>query len=79
MKPQLPPRAADRGDRNRHQAGQNYPVQHRALHERVDAAGALVSQFPPDASPTKQSVPMRNATMPGQAGVCATSSFATDC
>lgn len=67
--------AADRGDRNRHHAGQNYPVQHRALHERVDAASALVSQFPPDPSATKQSVPMRNATISGRGSVRATSTF----
>ncbi len=44
---------------------QVYPAQHRVLHERVAAAGALVSQFLPDAPPTKQSFPMRNATMSG--------------
>lgn len=34
----------------------------RDLHERVAAAGALVSQFFPDQPPTKQTFPMRNVT-----------------
>jgi DNA protecting protein DprA len=42
-----------------------YPVPHRELHERVAAAGLLVSQFFPDAPPTKHSFPMRNVTMSG--------------
>jgi DNA processing protein len=42
-----------------------YPPSHRDLHQRVAAAGALVSQFLPDAPPTKQSFPMRNITMSG--------------
>lgn len=42
-----------------------YPAAHRELHERVAAAGVLVSQFFPDAPPTKQSFPMRNVTMSG--------------
>ena len=42
-----------------------YPASHRELHDRVAAAGALVSQFLPDAPPTKQSFPMRNVTMSG--------------
>ncbi|KAA1250750.1 DNA-processing protein DprA [Mycobacterium simiae] len=42
-----------------------YPASHRELHEQVAAAGALVSQFLPDAPPTKQSFPMRNVTMSG--------------
>lgn len=40
-----------------------YPTAHRGLHDRVAAAGALVSQFFPEAGPTKQSFPMRNTTM----------------
>ena len=40
-----------------------YPAPHRELHERVAAAGALVSQFYPDANPTRKSFPMRNVTM----------------
>jgi DNA processing protein len=42
-----------------------YPASHRELHKQVAAAGALVSQFLPDAPPTKQSFPMRNVTMLG--------------
>jgi DNA processing protein len=42
-----------------------YPASHRELHDRVAAAGALVSQFLPDAPPTKHSFPMRNVTMSG--------------
>lgn len=42
-----------------------YPASHRELHDRVAAAGALVSQFLPDAPPTKQSFPMRNVIMSG--------------
>ena len=37
----------------------------RALHERVAAAGALISQFLPDAPPSRTSFPMRNVTMSG--------------
>lgn len=44
---------------------QVYPASHRSLHERVVAAGALVSQFYPDAPPTRHSFPMRNVTMSG--------------
>jgi DNA processing protein len=42
-----------------------YPAKHRQLHRRVAAAGALVSQFLPDAPPSKQSFPMRNITISG--------------
>jgi DNA processing protein len=42
-----------------------YPASHLELHQRVAAAGALVSQFLPDAPPSKQSFPMRNVTMSG--------------
>jgi DNA processing protein len=37
----------------------------RALHERVAAAGVLISQFLPDAPPSRTSFPMRNVTMSG--------------
>lgn len=37
----------------------------RELHEYVAAAGVLVSQFFPDAWPTKQTFPMRNVIMSG--------------
>lgn len=42
-----------------------YPASHRSLHERVAAAGAVVSQFYPDAPPSRHSFPMRNVTMSG--------------
>ena len=45
-----------------------YPPRNRELHERVAAAGALVSQFMPDAPSSKQTFPMRNATMSGLGG-----------
>ena len=45
-----------------------YPKQHSELAERiVERGGALVSQFWPDAPPTKWSFPMRNAVMSGMA------------
>ena len=42
-----------------------YPAAHGELHERVAAAGALVSQFPPLAPPTRRSFPARNIVMSG--------------
>jgi DNA processing protein len=42
-----------------------YPEDNRELHGQVAAAGALVSQFMPDAPPGKHTFPMRNATMSG--------------
>lgn len=43
-----------------------YPAQHAELAERiVGSGGALVSQFWPDAPPTRWSFPMRNAVMSG--------------
>lgn len=42
-----------------------HPANHAALHERVAAAGALVSQFPPHAPPTRRSFPARNIVMSG--------------
>lgn len=45
-----------------------YPRQHADLAERIVAeGGAVVSQFWPDAPPTKWSFPMRNITMSGMA------------
>jgi DNA processing protein len=45
-----------------------YPAQNRELAERiVSAGGALVSQFWPDAPPTRYSFPMRNVVMSGMA------------
>jgi DNA processing protein len=37
----------------------------RGLHERVADAGVLISQFLPDAPPSRNSFPMRNVTMSG--------------
>jgi DNA processing protein len=45
-----------------------YPAQNRDLADRiVKAGGALVSQFWPDAPPTRWSFPMRNVVMSGMA------------
>jgi DNA processing protein len=44
-----------------------YPASHAALERRVAEAGAVVSQFWPDAPPTRTSFPMRNITMSGLA------------
>jgi DNA processing protein len=42
-----------------------YPPKHEALQQRVAQSGAVLSQFWPDAPPTKQSFPMRNVVMSG--------------
>jgi DNA processing protein len=42
-----------------------YPATNRALHERVAAAGVLVSQFLPEHPPDKHTLALRNATMAG--------------
>ena len=44
---------------------QYYPAENRGLHDRIAATGMILSQFLPDASPTKASFPMRNAIMSG--------------
>jgi DNA processing protein len=44
-----------------------YPKQNAALQARIAEEGAVVSQFLPDAPPTKQSFPMRNGVMSGLA------------
>jgi DNA processing protein len=44
-----------------------YPSEHAALQERIATEGAVVSQFWPDAPPTKTSFPMRNVVMSGLA------------
>ncbi|MCP3799116.1 DNA-protecting protein DprA [Allokutzneria sp. A3M-2-11 16] len=41
----------------------SYPAANRALQEKISQAGLVISQFWPDAPPSKQSFPMRNATM----------------
>lgn len=40
-----------------------YPVENAALQERIATEGLVVSEFWPDAAPTKRSFPMRNAVM----------------
>lgn len=44
---------------------QYYPSENRALQARIAAEGLVLSQFWPDAPPTKHSFPMRNAVMSG--------------
>ncbi len=44
---------------------QAYPSANATLQQRIAAQGALVSQFWPGASPTRQSFPARNAVMSG--------------
>jgi len=44
-----------------------YPAQNSELATEIARAGALVSQFWPDAPPTKYSFPMRNVVMSGMA------------
>ena len=44
---------------------QAYPAENAALQSKIASAGAVVSQFWPDAGPTRTSFPMRNAVMSG--------------
>jgi DNA processing protein len=44
-----------------------YPPEHRSLADEITRSGALVSQFWPEAPPTKASFPMRNVVMSGMA------------
>jgi len=44
-----------------------YPPANRRLQDRIAEVGLVVSQFRPDAGPTRQSFPMRNAVMSGYA------------
>jgi DNA processing protein len=44
---------------------QYYPAQNRALQGQIARQGLVLSQFWPDAPPTKQSFPIRNASMSG--------------
>lgn len=44
-----------------------YPADNAALQERIASEHLVLSQFWPEASPTKQSFPMRNAVMSGYA------------
>ncbi|MEV6480622.1 DNA-processing protein DprA [Streptomyces sp. NPDC051576] len=43
----------------------SYPVQNARLQQEIAERGLLLSQFRPDASPSKASFPMRNAVMGG--------------
>lgn len=43
----------------------SYPKENAALQERIARDGLVISQFLPDAPPTKTSFPMRNAVMSG--------------
>lgn len=45
----------------------SYPAENAELQARIAHEGAVLSQFLPDAPPTKQSFPMRNAVMSGLA------------
>jgi DNA processing protein len=42
-----------------------YPKENAGLQQRIGEAGLVLSQFLPDASPTKTTFPMRNAVMSG--------------
>jgi DNA processing protein len=42
-----------------------YPPEHAALQELIAREGAIVSQFWPEALPSRQSFPARNAVMSG--------------
>jgi DNA processing protein len=44
---------------------QSYPAENKALQARIADEGLVLSQFWPDAPPTKHSFPMRNAVMSG--------------
>lgn len=44
-----------------------YPKENQALQDQIARQGLVLSQFWPDASPTRQSFPMRNAIMSGYA------------
>ncbi|WP_432986995.1 DNA-processing protein DprA [Dactylosporangium sp. CA-233914] len=46
---------------------QHYPAANRSLQQRIVREGLVLSQFWPEASPTKQAFPMRNAVMSGYA------------
>ncbi|MEV0394696.1 DNA-processing protein DprA [Polymorphospora rubra] len=46
---------------------QHYPATNRRLQDHIGEVGLLVSQFWPEAPPSRQSFPMRNAVMSGYA------------
>ncbi len=43
----------------------HYPAAHRALQQEIAREGLVISQFYPDAPPSRTSFPMRNGTMSG--------------
>lgn len=43
----------------------SYPAGHRELQEQIAVRGLVLSQFWPDAAPSRQTFPMRNAVMSG--------------
>lgn len=43
----------------------SYPPENAGLQQRIAAAGAVISQFWPDAPPTRKTFPLRNAVMSG--------------
>lgn len=43
----------------------SYPARNRKLQQEIAERGLLLSQFYPDAAPSRQTFPMRNATMSG--------------
>ncbi len=45
--------------------GRSYPKENAGLQQRIGEAGLVLSQFLPDAPPTKTTFPMRNAVMSG--------------
>ncbi len=45
--------------------GRVYPPENEALQQRIATSGAVISQFWPDAAPSRRSFPMRNAVMSG--------------
>ncbi|GAB3994652.1 hypothetical protein GCM10029992_09760 [Glycomyces albus] len=45
----------------------HYPAQNQQLQEEIATRGLLISQFWPDAGPSRRSFPMRNAVMSGYA------------
>ena len=44
-----------------------YPAKNAALQRQIPADGAVISQFWPDAAPSRKSFPLRNAVMSGMA------------
>jgi DNA processing protein len=49
--------------------GRYYPPEHASLQDRIAREGLVVSQFLPEAPPSRSSFPMRNATMSAYSGL----------